>query len=174
MQTESHVLPDVLPLGLSAVICGTAAGPTSAALGAYYANRRNNFWSVLQQVKLTPYKLRPNEFVALHKFGLGLTDIAKTMFGTDANLPPGAFDVASFVDKIRRCQPGIIAFNGKRAACVFYGISSGVRLAYGPSELNSPYPGFPQVFVLPSTSGTARGYWEPEYWQQFARRVKAK
>jgi hypothetical protein len=37
MQTDSHVLPDVLPTGLCAAICGTAAGNTSATLAAYYA-----------------------------------------------------------------------------------------------------------------------------------------
>lgn len=136
-QTESHDLPDVLPFGLKAVICGTAAGTTSAALGAYYADPRNKFWNILQQAGLTPRKLAPNEFVALHKFGLGLTDIAKTVSGTDANLPLGAFNVAGFVDKVRHCQPGIVAFNGKEAARVLYGLPRHATktLTYGLSEL---------------------------------------
>jgi TDG/mug DNA glycosylase family protein len=171
MQIESHVLPDVLPTGLCAVICGTAVGTTSAVVKAYYADHRNRFWSVLQEVGLTTRKVAPGEFATLPEFGLGLTDLAKEVAGTDPTLRSDAFDVLAFKKLIRGCRPAIVAFNGMRAARAFYGISPRALLAYGPGP---PIPDFPQIFVLPSTSGSARGYWKLEPWQEFARLVEVK
>jgi TDG/mug DNA glycosylase family protein len=168
MRTSSHVLPDVLPVSLRAVICGTAAGTKAAAVTAYYADPRNRFWGVLQEVGLTPHRLKPDDFRGLPAFGLGLTDIAKTVSGTDAKLPPGAFNVPAFMESIRRCRPNIVAFNGKTAARVFYGIPSRRQLDYGPGTL---IPDFPPIFVLPSTAGSAGRYWDLSWWQEFARRV---
>ena len=45
------VLPDVLERGLKVVFCGTALGPTSAQVGAYYAGPGNQFWDVLFSVR---------------------------------------------------------------------------------------------------------------------------
>jgi TDG/mug DNA glycosylase family protein len=168
MRTAPHILPDILPAGLRAVICGTAAGAKSAARTAYYADSSNQFWSVLQQVGLTPQRLTPDDFLILPEFGLGLTDIAKIVSGTDAKLPLGAFDVPAFVASIRHCQPDMVAFNGKTAARIFYGFPSRRRLDYGLGPL---VPNFPRIFVLPSTSGNARGYWNLQWWQEFARLV---
>ena len=171
MRTASHALPDVLPIGLSAVICGTAAGTKSRVLTAYYADLRNRFWDVLHQVGLTPHRLKPDDFRTLPAFGLGLTDIAKTVSGTDGKLPPGAFNVPAFMASVRRCRPNFVAFNGKAAARAFYGIPSRKQLDYGPG---SQVPDFPHVFVLPSTSGSAGRYWDLAWWQEFARRVAAE
>lgn len=115
MQMGSQILPDVLSVGLRAVICGTAAGNRSAALKAYYADSTNSFWSVLLEVGLTPYRLAPSEFTILHQFRLGLTDIAKMVSGTEASLPRDAFDVPAFTKAMRYCRPDIVAFNGKTA-----------------------------------------------------------
>jgi TDG/mug DNA glycosylase family protein len=171
MGTASNVLPDILPAGLRAVICGTAAGTKSAALTVYYAGPSNRFWSVLHQVGLTPHRLMPSEFSTLPAFGLGLTDIAKMASGTDARLPLGAFDVPTFLISIRRCRPDIVAFNGKNAARVFYGIPSRSRLDYGFGPRVSD---FPRIFVLPSTSGSASRYWNLAVWQEFAGLVAAE
>jgi len=138
---------------------------------AYYADSTNCFWSVLQQVGLTPRRLAPSEFATLRESGLGLTDLAKTVSGIDAGLLPGEFNVPAFKGSIRHCRAKIIAFNGKKAARVFYGISSRVPLAYG---VGPPVPEFPQIFVLPSTSGNARRWWDLKPWQKFADRVMAE
>src|SRR5438105_2649456 len=44
------ILTDVLREGLRVVFCGTAVGPTSARVGAYYARPGNQFWSVLYEI----------------------------------------------------------------------------------------------------------------------------
>ena len=62
MGTAPHVLPDVLPCGLRAVICGTAAGDLSYRRKAYYADYRNCFWDALHEVGLTPHTLKAEVF----------------------------------------------------------------------------------------------------------------
>src|ERR1035441_4801575 len=117
MGTAPHVLPDILPCGLRAVICGTAAaGDISYRRKAYYADYRNCFWDALHEVGLTPHRLKAKDFLTLPTYGVGLTDIAKFVFGTDATLRMEEFDVPTFVEKIRLCRPNIVAFNGKKAA----------------------------------------------------------
>ena len=63
------VLPDVLERGLKVVFCGTAVGPTSAQVGAYYAGPGNQFWDVLFRLGVTPRWLRPDEFKTLLGYG---------------------------------------------------------------------------------------------------------
>lgn len=117
-----QILPDVLQPGLKAVFCGTAAGPKSAARGLYYAGRGNKFWKVLQQTGLTPRLLSPEEFSALPRFGLGLTDLVKRRSGLDGDLERGDFDVPGFTEKIILNTPQVVCFNGKMAGKVFLGI----------------------------------------------------
>jgi TDG/mug DNA glycosylase family protein len=164
-----HVLPDLLRPGLRVVICGSAAGAVSAARGAYYAGPGNKFWRILAEVKLTPRRLEPGEFLEVLNFGIGLTDLVKTHSGSDAVLPREANDVAGLIARIRSVRPGLIAFNGKRAAAVFYR-RLGRDVGYGPGP---PIADFPPIWVLPSTSGAACGSWSDAPWRQFADAVGA-
>jgi TDG/mug DNA glycosylase family protein len=125
---------------------------------------------VLYQISLTPRKLKPQEFRELTKFGLGLTDLAKTASGVDSDLQDEAFDVIAFIESIDHCRPALVAFNGKMAARIFYGMPARAPLNYGEGAI---VPNFPRVFVLPSTSGSARGHWDLEWWREFARLVVA-
>jgi double-stranded uracil-DNA glycosylase len=159
------VLPDVLRPGLRLVICGSAAGAVSAARGMYYAGPGNKFWRILAGTGLTPHLLQPDEFRMLPDYGIGLTDMVKTASGSDAQLPRDADDVVGFIARIRRIQPGMVAFNGKRAAAAFYGLPN-AGLAYGPGMARAD---FPPVWILPSTSGAASGAWSPEPWHELAR-----
>jgi TDG/mug DNA glycosylase family protein len=149
---------------LRLVICGSAAGAVSAARGAYYAGPGNKFWRVLAEIGLTPRRLEPHEFRALLHFGIGLTDLVKTASGSDASLPREATDVAGLISRIRSVSPRLLAFNGKRAAAVFYGRPSH-RLAYGPGPRVAD---FPPIWVLPSTAGTASGSWSDAPWRALA------
>lgn len=169
-QMTAHILPDVLCPGLRVVFCGTAASVVSAARGAYYAGPGNRFWSILAEIKLTPHQLKPDEFRLLPTFGIGLTDIAKTVSGVDSELPVDSFDVPRFANCIRAVRPRIVAFNGKRAAGAFLGIRRTADLAYGP--YSPPNPDFPPVIVLPSTSGAASGSWRAEPWHELATLIR--
>jgi TDG/mug DNA glycosylase family protein len=161
------LIRDVLAPGLRVVFCGTALGKRSAQVGAYYAGRGNQFWRALHEVGLTPVVLRPGEYARLREFGIGLTDICKTRSGSDEEVGRDGFDVARLITELECYAPGWIAFNGKNAARAALG--RGVE--YG--EQLETLGGVP-CFVLPSTSGAARGYWDAEVWRDLARLVPGR
>lgn len=158
-----EVLPDVLGAGLGVVFCGTAAGAVSAARGAYYAGPGNRFYRTLHAVGLTPRVLRPEEYALLPTFGVGLTDLGKFASGSDAGLSAGDFDVAGLRAKIERVRPRVLCFNGKLAAKRWL---EARMVGYG---LLDSTVGATRVFVAPSTSGAANGYWDASYWHEVAR-----
>jgi TDG/mug DNA glycosylase family protein len=158
------ILPDVIEPGLRVVFCGTAVGTKSAQAGAYYAGPGNSFWPTLHQVGLTPRQLRPSEYAELTRYGIGLTDVCKISSGSDRAVGIGGFDVPRLLATLERHAPGWIAFNGKKAAEAALGRPVG----YGqqPERL-----GPTRVFVLPSSSGAARGFWDARYWHELAETI---
>lgn len=164
----SYVLPDVLAPGLRVVFCGSAAGTKSAQVGAYYAGPGNRFWPTLYAIGLTPRLLAAPEFRNVREYGIGLTDIVKLRAGGDHLLAAGDFDAVGLRAKIEQYQPGFLAFNGKRAAQGFY---QHKRLAYGPQD---GQVGATQVWILPSTSGAARAFWDVDHWQALANMMQIK
>ncbi len=159
------VLNDVLERGMKIVFCGSAVGDRSAQRGAYYAGPGNQFWPILAETGLTPNRLLPEQYPSLVKFRIGLTDLVKGRAGRDTVLAAHDFDVESFKAKIEKFAPKAVGFNGKKAAEVFFGRTG---LEYGLQKVRI---GKTALFVLPSTSGAARGYWDPEYWWELARFV---
>jgi TDG/mug DNA glycosylase family protein len=158
------ILPDVLAPNLRIVFCGTAVGAQSARVGAYYAGRGNRFYETLYHVGLTPRPLEPPEYPLLLTYRIGLTDIAKQTFGSDKTLRAEHFDAAGLRLKITQYVPRVLAFNGKRAAQEFYG----TQVGYG---LHTQCVGETTIFVLPSTSGAARVFWDETYWRELAAYV---
>jgi TDG/mug DNA glycosylase family protein len=157
----TEVLRDVLEPGMRVVFCGTAPGTASAKVQAYYAGPGNAFWQALHLTGLTPVELVPAEFVRLPEYGIGLTDICKVSYGSDAEVGVAEFDVAGLQEKIAAAEPGCLAFNGKNAA-------RGALerdVLYGPQDEQI---GGAAVWVLPSTSGRARRFWKIEPWQELA------
>jgi TDG/mug DNA glycosylase family protein len=161
-------LPDILRPGLLVVFCGSAAGAVSAARGAYYAGPGNRFWPTLFAIGLTPRRLAPDEFFLLPQWGIGLTDVAKTAAGADCDIPAHAYDHARLAASIRAVRPRLLAFNGKKAAAMFFRAPTS-RIAYGPAP---PIPDFPAIRVLPSTSGAAAGLWDPKPWAALADELR--
>lgn len=151
----------MLEPGLSVVFCGTAAGAVAARAGAPYAGPGNRFWWVLHEVGLTPRELAPSEFRELPRHGIGLTDVAKHTSGSDASLARSDFDAGAVVAKIERHAPRILVFVGKRAAQEVLG----VRVEYGRQPASI---GRSEVWVVPSTSGAARGAWDLAPWHALA------
>jgi double-stranded uracil-DNA glycosylase len=155
------VLPDLLRPDLRVVFCGTAAGTASARARAYYAGPGNRFWSVLHEIGLTPTQLTPAEFERLPEHGIGLTDICKVLHGSDQEVGTVEFDVADLEARISAVEPANLAFNGKNAA-------------RGALERDVDYGAQPEriggasLWVLPSTSGAARRYWDLGPWQELA------
>jgi TDG/mug DNA glycosylase family protein len=159
------VLRDVLQPGLRVVFCGTAAGTASAKAGTYYAGPGNSFWKTLHLTGLTPTQLAPAEFERLPEFGIGLTDICKVLYGSDEEVGTGEFDVSGLQAGIAEAEPANLAFNGKNAA-------RGALerdVAFGPQEEQL---GGAAVWVLPSTSGAARRFWDVGPWEELARSIE--
>lgn len=156
------VLGDVLAPNLRVVFCGTAVGAASARRYAYYAGPGNHFWRTLHEVGLTPRLLEPEQYETITEYRLGLTDLAKTISGSDAVLRDEHFDGESLRRKIFRFQPRLLAFTSKRAAEEYLGHSA----EYGLQEEGI---GQTVLFVLPSPSGAARRYWSVEPWRELAR-----
>lgn len=161
------ILPDVLAPGLGVVFCGTAPGTRSARDGAYYAHPGNRFWRALFEIGLTPRLLAPQEFRYVLAFGVGLTDVAKHHFGADKNLPNDAFDAAALHRKLARYRPRIVAFTSKNAARAGMGVKS-IDLACGEQATHIADS---RVFVLPSPSGQARGFWDVGPWHELAHAI---
>jgi double-stranded uracil-DNA glycosylase len=159
-----NILPDLLTPNLKIVFCGTAASTISVQASAYYANPTNRFWRTLHRVGLTPRQLSPNEFPQLLDYSIGLTDLAKDASGNDAVLSKSDFDVEAFRQKMVTYQPKIIAFTSKKGASVALNTTT-AKLKYGlqPEKLEQS-----QVWILPSPSGAARGYWDEAVWQALA------
>lgn len=162
-----HV-PDLLAPGLRLVFCGTSLGRRSAEERAYYAHPGNRFWRTLHEVGLTPSRLAPHDWPCLIDYGIGLTDVGKTHFGNDADLPDDAFDPAALADKMARYRPGLLAFTSKNAAAAALGVRV-ARLEIGPQTARL---GETPLFILSSPSGSASGYWnDGAAWHALARHL---
>lgn len=165
MARAAHVLPDRLAKDLAVWFVGTAAGPRSAMVGAYYAHPGNRFWRALHQAKITPRLFDPHEYPLLLDLGIGLTDFCKVSWGVDSTIAREHFDVAGFRRKVKRLKPRALAFTSKTAASLWLGRPTG-RIATGHQQ--SVHPADPVVFVLPSPSGLATSYWSLGPWKQLA------
>jgi double-stranded uracil-DNA glycosylase len=155
------VLEDVLAPNLRIVFCGTAVGAASALRRAYYAGPGNAFWPTLFQVGLIPIQLEPEQYTCITEYGLGLTDLAKTISGSDRVLSRQDFDGDGLREKMRHYTPKVLAFTSKRAAEEFVGRP----VEYGRLEDRI---GSTKLFVLPSPSGAARRYWSQRPWHELA------
>lgn len=160
---KRDVLPDLLAPGLKVVFCGPAVGHRSAAQKAYYAGSGNKFWATLLMVGLTPRRLAPAEYPELLNYGIGLTDVVKGKAGLDIEWTPGDADPTGLRSRLGKWQPRWLAFNGKAAAQIVLGKR---QVLYGEQQERI---GLIRLFVLPSTSGAANGYWDLTQWREFAR-----
>jgi len=159
------MLHDCLVPDLCLVICGTAAGTESAIRRQYYAGSGNRLWKTLFETGLTPRQLDPAEFGLLPSYGIGLTDIVKDQAGMDRVIDFTGADCDGFVSKVLQFRPGVLCFNGKRAAETHLGRKV---IEYG---LQVERIGGTRIFVATSTSGAASKFWDVGTWQAVADAV---
>jgi TDG/mug DNA glycosylase family protein len=160
----AFILPDVLGPGLRIVFCGTAAGNVSAARGCYYAHPQNKFWRTLEAVGLTPCRLDASDYAIAPRWGIGLTDIAKSVSGMDKQLPLGALGrepCRTMAAKIVAAQPKILAFTSLTAGRRYLRRDAG--FGEQPETL-----GATRVWLLPSPSPAANWNWEEGWWRALA------
>lgn len=156
------MLSDLLAPQLKVVFCGTAAGNKSAQLKQYYAKPGNKFWKALFEVGLTPVLLTPSEYEKLLDYQIGLTDLVKHKSGMDTVLTSADFGQEVLRQNMETYRPRYLCFNGKRAAEAFLGR----KVEYGlqPEKVAGTC-----LFVVPSTSGAASGWWDIAVWHELAR-----
>jgi double-stranded uracil-DNA glycosylase len=158
---SGHVLPDLLRSDLRIVFCGTAAGTVSARRGHYYAHPQNKFWPTLHAIGLTPHRLKPEEFPLVGEWGIGLTDIAKTVSGMDSELPSGSLGrlaCEALRQRVLVHQPAILAFTSLTAGRRYLGPAAG----FGEQ---SEMIGATRLWLLPSPSPAANWNWRAhEHW----------
>lgn len=161
-------LPDVLDFELAVVFIGTAASRQSHAHQTPYAGPGNRFWPILREIGLIPPSVAPADFRTLPNYGIGLTNMAPNSIGNDDTLQASDFDSEGVRAKIEHFQPRVVAFVGKRAAQEYLNRKP---ISYG---LLADCIGSTALWVLPSTSGAARRYWDPAPWQALAAALRAK
>ncbi len=105
----------------------------------------------------------------LPKFGIGLTDIAKYRAGNDEQLLDSDFDIPGFSAKIERFKPKVVAFNGKKAAAVFRACNT-CDLPYGKQPFSI---GTTAIWIVPSTSGGARAFWDIKHWRDLGEFLRS-
>jgi TDG/mug DNA glycosylase family protein len=162
------MLEDLFIPGLNVVFCGTAAGAVSAAKGQYYAGPGNKFWPTLHETGLTPRRLAPGQYRKLLEYGIGLTDIVKGQSGSDTQIDFKQSDAKGVLQKIHQFSPSLFVFNGKKAAQVFLN-NRKVEFGLYPQRVGNT-----RLFIAPSTSGAANGFWNVSYWHHLAELVKTQ
>lgn len=156
------MLKDVLNENLNVVFCGTAKGKASALKGYYYAGQGNKFYQVLHSAGFTDKRLLPTDCYSINKYGIGLTDLVHSEYGNDNQISKSSYEVDLFIEKMKQFKPKYIAFTSKAAASFALGFKGTTgHLEYG---LQNHKIGGARTFVLPSTSGSARAYWDERYW----------
>lgn len=145
------MLPDILAENLRAVIVGTAVGDASASRGHYYAGPGNDFWKLLYESGLAPTLLMPEDDRSLPSYGIGLSDLNKTLAQShDRGLH---FDAPALLKRMLAIQPRWVAFHGKTAANAYARAFDYPRPGLGRQAWKV---GLSDVFVLPQSSGANR------------------
>ncbi len=157
-----YVLEDTLEYGQRLVICGTAAGDTSAAKEYYYAGSGNKFWAILHKTKLTAQQLHPNEYKILKDYSIGLTDIVKDQHGNDSKINFNNSQSNELRRKIILFKPKVLCFNGKEAAKRFFNKKA---VDYGVCK---EIIGDTILYIAPSTSGLAAKWWDESFWHELS------
>ena len=159
---DNNILNDVIKPKLNLIFCGTAAGNRSARIKAYYAGQGNKFWSTIYKTKIVDRLIEPADYSSILDFNIGLTDIAKNAYGNDSDISRGDYDSEALLDKIKRYKPKIVCFNGKNAGKVFYN-KKNIDYGLQPVECYNT-----KIFIAPSTSGAANGFWNIDYWYKLS------
>ena len=116
-------------------------------------------------------RFAPGNYRSLLDVGIGLTDLNKTQSGADSDLTPEGDDARSLLAKIEAFRPCQLAFTAQRPARAFLHQVFGLRqIEYG---LQDRAIGGTSIFVLPSPSGLAVRWWNPDWWHCVAERHRS-
>lgn len=162
------VLRGVLAANLTVLFLGFEPGPTDLILRHHHARRNNQFWRLLSQSQLTPERLKPEEDVALPKWGLGILHAVNRRKPAAGRETGSGIELVAprLVDVVRSCPPKILAYVGKGV----YLAAAGRPSAPWGWQATSLFQGLPDV-VLPSPSGKVRMTFDAKlrYYEELAR-----
>jgi TDG/mug DNA glycosylase family protein len=106
----------VIAPDLQVLFCGINPSVKSAEVGHHFAGRGNRFWQALYQSGFTDRLLLPSEDRLLLEYGCGSTNLVRRATNqgkeVDGELKAG---VVGLRRKVRRYQPGFVAFLGIEA-----------------------------------------------------------
>lgn len=129
------------------LILGTMPGEESLSLGQYYANPRNQFWTILSRIYEEPVGEKYCAKLAfLKQKGLALWDVLKQA-NREGSLDRYIKDpIPNDFNRLFQSYPslGLIAFNGSKAEKLFY------RRIF--KDLDNKYERTMNLIRLPSTS----------------------
>ena len=146
---RGKTVPDVIARGLKVLFCGINPGLYSGAVGHHFARPGNRFWPALYRAGFTERLLSPFEESELLRGGCGITNIVRRTTASADELTEGALreGAKNLARKVRRYQPGCIAFLGVTAYRIAFGRP---RAKLGLQE--EKIAGTP-TWVLPNPSG---------------------
>ena len=146
-------LPDHLKAGLDLVFVGINPGLRSAQEGHYFATSRNRFWPAFNAARMTPEALGPETDARALEHGIGFTDVVKraTRSMSELRTPDFREGAALLREKLLRCQPKVVCFNGLTGYKSYLRHAGGGPATAGLGRQSQPI-GRSTVFVLPSTS----------------------
>ena len=148
-------LPDYLRPGLEIVFVGINPGAYSARVGRYFARPANRFWPALNRSGLVDAgrALGPADDARMSDYGIGFTDVVKRASGSASDLKAGDYRRWAPVlrEKLLRCQPLIVCFNGLTALRSYLRYAEGEKAALELGQQQRRI-GKSRVFVVPSPS----------------------
>lgn len=146
--------PDILTEGLDVVFCGLNYAASAVKDGYHFSHRNNRFWPVLHLAGFTDCRLQPADQRRLLDYGCGVTAVVQRPTSSASEVSPVEFRTArpQFESKIRRYEPRMIAFLGKRALACMLGTPDVPWGRFAPGFAGTP------AWVLPNPSGANIGF----------------
>lgn len=160
------MLPDYLAPNLDIVFVGINPGDYSDRVGHYFARKTNGFWMALNESRLAPRPLTPDDDARLPEFRLGLTDLVKR-----PSRNAGDVSGAEFVQGGQELKAKLVPLE-PRVIC-FVGLA-GYRQAFDRHAelgLQAERWGHSHLFIVPSTSAR-NAYYRSEIINWFRRLKK--
>lgn len=164
---EWVILQDVIKTDLKVVLCGLAVGKESARQECYYADKRNKFWETIFLTKIINKQIASKDYLKILEYSVGLTDLVKDQSGGEAIISVTQKHRDDLKQKILKYKPQIIAFNGKKVAMEY------LKNKDVPYGILKEKIGDTAIYVLPSTSSMANGFWDDKYWKDLGNLINS-
>jgi TDG/mug DNA glycosylase family protein len=143
-------LRDRIEPGVRVLFVGINPGIRSALIGHHFAGYSNRFWKLLFDSRLVPEAIGTEDDARLPQWGFGITNLVPRATRGIDSLRPEEYAAGLIVlrRKVRRFQPGLVAFVGVSLFRAVFEKRGPIRLGMQPEMFEGA-----RVFVLPNPSG---------------------